>query len=816
MAITAAELIARVAVDGVESSEAKLLHMGGTVDNVGLRLSRLALGATVVAGAALLGLGAVAIKSFGDFQAGITSLETGAGELHKNLGMVSDGILKMSVQTGTSTKDLIAGMYMIDSAGFTAAKGGLAVLLAATEGAKVGAASLADVANGVTTALSDYHLPASQAVAVTNDLIATVAAGKTHMADLARALSTILPTSSALGVSLRDTSAAMATMTGEGTSAASAATYLRQLLMALEAPAAKGAQALKAIGLTTGEVSSEMKTSLPGALQMIMQHLAETYTVGSPQYVEALKNIAGGSRQMQGILELTGTHLKTFEQNVNNISDAVNKGGKSIVGWTQVQGDFNTKMDQARAAVDVLMIHIGEKLLPIATQFLDWVTNVAVPNLTIFSDWFTNTAIPAMQQFAATMKTDVTNAINGSISIVQSVIDWWNQWGNYIIAVGSAITLFFIPALIGAGVQAVITGAQIANTFIAILLASGVAAIESAAKITLNFVASMILAGGEGWVAAGKLAVFTGSMITSGVEAVVAGSKIAITYVGGLITAAREGEITAASLWSSVIPALTATGTAAWAAAGPFGVLAATVIAVGATVKYEVDNMKGNVITNFNVMRSNATQAGYTMYKDTSSNAKAMATSVTTSAQNMKTGVSAAVQQMTDQTLAKLSILDNTGVDRATTFSKSVMRVFNEMKTSGIQSLSDLDASALSYLREIQGYVDAMNGQLNLAAYNTANAKTHGLLGKNQYAEGTNFAPGGMALVGERGPELVYLPRGAQVIPNHQLMSGGGSGTMSQQPLQVQVDVYMDGARTSRQLMPHIVSAIRTSVGARI
>ena len=35
-----------------------------------------------------------------------------------------------------------------------------------------------------------------------------------------------------------------------------------------------------------------------------------------------------------------------------------------------------------------------------------------------------------------------------------------------------------------------------------------------------------------------------------------------------------------------------------------------------------------------------------------------------------------------------------------------------------------------------------------------------------QFAVGTNFAPGGMALVGEYGPELVNLPRGSQVLSN--------------------------------------------------
>ena len=40
---------------------------------------------------------------------------------------------------------------------------------------------------------------------------------------------------------------------------------------------------------------------------------------------------------------------------------------------------------------------------------------------------------------------------------------------------------------------------------------------------------------------------------------------------------------------------------------------------------------------------------------------------------------------------------------------------------------------------------------------------------KYGYVQGTSFAPGGRALVGEMGPELVNLPRGSQVIPNPRL-----------------------------------------------
>jgi hypothetical protein len=43
------------------------------------------------------------------------------------------------------------------------------------------------------------------------------------------------------------------------------------------------------------------------------------------------------------------------------------------------------------------------------------------------------------------------------------------------------------------------------------------------------------------------------------------------------------------------------------------------------------------------------------------------------------------------------------------------------------------------------------------------------------FANGTNNAPGGLALVGERGPEIVNLPRGSQVLPNHIVNARSGS-----------------------------------------
>lgn len=46
------------------------------------------------------------------------------------------------------------------------------------------------------------------------------------------------------------------------------------------------------------------------------------------------------------------------------------------------------------------------------------------------------------------------------------------------------------------------------------------------------------------------------------------------------------------------------------------------------------------------------------------------------------------------------------------------------------------------------------------------------------YANGTSFHPGGLALVGEKGPEIVNLPRGSQVYPNGQSQQMMGQTTI--------------------------------------
>lgn len=66
----------------------------------------------------------------------------------------------------------------------------------------------------------------------------------------------------------------------------------------------------------------------------------------------------------------------------------------------------------------------------------------------------------------------------------------------------------------------------------------------------------------------------------------------------------------------------------------------------------------------------------------------------------------------------------------------------------------------------IVGYLERLKSRYRVVIDYTAPVNAGGGAMPREYANGTTFAEQGIAIVGERGPELVYLPRGAQVVPN--------------------------------------------------
>jgi TP901 family phage tail tape measure protein len=336
----------------------------------------------LVAAVVAIAIGVIAVRAAGDYQSALTRLYTTAGETQANLSMVGQGMLTMSTEVGTGAQTLAQAMYFVESGGFHG-KAGLDVLRIAAMGAKAENSDLNLVVKTLVSTLNAYTGTGLTTAGAMNTLIAAVSQGHMTLNDLAGAVSNVLPATARFHISLIDTTGAIAEMTKQGDNASSAATHLRQMILALESPSKIGAAAMKSVGLSAQQISDEMKKSLPGAIQMVTDAVGKKFPEGSAAYNKAIRDIAGGSRQMMGFLELSGTHAKDFAAIVKTMAGDVKAGGSSIMGWAAVQGNFNFKLDQAKAAGQALLITIGQGLLPALTN----IVAAVVPIITGFTQW---------------------------------------------------------------------------------------------------------------------------------------------------------------------------------------------------------------------------------------------------------------------------------------------------------------------------------------------------------------------------------------------------------------------------------------------
>ncbi|MDZ4307170.1 phage tail tape measure protein [Allopontixanthobacter sp.] len=131
--------------------------------------------------------------------------------------------------------------------------------------------------------------------------------------------------------------------------------------------------------------------------------------------------------------------------------------------------------------------------------------------------------------------------------------------------------------------------------------------------------------------------------------------------------------------------------------------------------------------------------------------------------------------------IAKVEKALGLAADKTKAQTVRIAKSFADMAQDTIGSLQRLTSSIKG-----GGFLDILGAALGLFTQ----LGSVGLLGKSiqtnlakvpGYANGTSFHPGGMAIVGERGPELLNLPRGSQVGSNDNLksMMSGGRGELA-------------------------------------
>ena len=220
-----------------------------------------AFGTAAVPLTAAVVLGA-SVKLAGDFEQQTNILVTAAGEQQKNLANVRNGILDIATSTGTAWKDVTDAAYTAEKAGLRN-NDVLTVVKAAAQGAKEEGASLSTVTTGLTTALTDYKLPASDAVKITDELKTGAGQAKATFESFTGSLGAVLPRASAVGVGLSDVLGVLDSVTQAGVPVQQASQNIAQTLKNLSAPIGTQVSEFGQLGISVTDVTTRLGDKSP-------------------------------------------------------------------------------------------------------------------------------------------------------------------------------------------------------------------------------------------------------------------------------------------------------------------------------------------------------------------------------------------------------------------------------------------------------------------------------------------------------------------------------------------------------------------------
>lgn len=394
-----------------EETDAKMAGMGAGSSAMFLGL-----------GAAVLGVGYESVKMASGFDQAMEMVHTQAGASQAEVDRLKGGVLALAPAVGMGPEQLATGLYHIESAGFRGAQA-MDILTASAKLAQIGQSDFETTSQAVVGVMASQIKGVKDAADAGNLLNTTVGMGDMRMQQLAEAIGTgILPKAAAAGLSFEDVGAALATLTDNVTPANEAATRLGMTFSMMSAPTAKAKAAYEAIGMTSTQLANDMRGpgGLSAALQDLKTHLDKTYPAGqgvklSLQEQQAeLKTYSQSLADMGVPLDQQTTLLAAFKKNLESSGSAAVKqsaalsamfgGGKSsgtmmtLLGemdrfkdktqqygtvasraaqaqeaWKAQQAQFSQQLKDMGARIDVAFIAIGQKLIPVLTQFLSWI-----------------------------------------------------------------------------------------------------------------------------------------------------------------------------------------------------------------------------------------------------------------------------------------------------------------------------------------------------------------------------------------------------------------------------------------------------------
>jgi len=270
-----------------------------------------ALGATIATTLATF----KAVSDAQKFGIAVAEISTIFDDTELPLAQVEERLLGLSEALGLVETIAAKGFYQIISSDITDAAEAMIVLEESAELATAGLADIKGTIDVVTSVIKAYQKDVSETAEITDILFRTVEKGKTTIPELSTSLGQVLPIAASLGVSFREVTAAVATLTQGGIETNTAVIQLRQAFNQLLKPSVEAGEVLAQYQIDISQSAIKSK-QFSGVLAELREKLGNNAVA----YARIFGNI-------RGLLPVLALADKQFEQHQKNLKALENSYG---------------------------------------------------------------------------------------------------------------------------------------------------------------------------------------------------------------------------------------------------------------------------------------------------------------------------------------------------------------------------------------------------------------------------------------------------------------------------------------------------------
>lgn len=304
-----------------------------------------------IVGAAMTGLGVLAVKRFADFEKAMSSVKATGDDARLSFDQLREAALQAGADTAFSATEAAGAVEELAKAGVSSRDILAGGLRGALDLAAAGQLDVAQSAGIAATAMTQFGLAGKDIPHIADLLAAAAGKAQGEVSDMGLALKYVGPIAAQMGISIEETAGAIALLASNGILGDQAGTSLRGMLSSLTSPSAKAADKMKELGISVYDAQGNFIgfEGVAGQLQSSMGDLDNATR-------DAALGVLFGNEQLTAARIL----YKGGAADVRDWTNQVNDSGYAVDAAATKMDNLSGDFEQLMGSVETAMIGMGD------------------------------------------------------------------------------------------------------------------------------------------------------------------------------------------------------------------------------------------------------------------------------------------------------------------------------------------------------------------------------------------------------------------------------------------------------------------------